>query len=70
MKTINKQFEDHFINFMMNPLNDGTFTSQKLWEIEFNSGGHVNIQEDGKVWLSGDNGRIEMSELTLMNLEN
>jgi len=70
MKNINQQLEDHFINFMMNDRNEGTKTFEMLWDIEFNEGGKITMERDGILWISGDNGRILLSDLTEKNLEN
>lgn len=69
METLTTELENHFINFMMNEFNSNTLMFKKLWEIEFNEGGKVTL-EFGEVWVSGDNGRVSMSELTFKNLTN
>ena len=70
MKSITQHLEDHFINFMMNDGNAGTFMFAQLWQIEFNEGGRVLVQANGNITLSGDNGILLLDELTMKNLTN
>jgi len=70
MRSITQHLEDHFINFMMNDGNAGTFMFDQLWQIEFNEGGRVLVQANGNITLSGDNGILLLEELTMKNLTN
>lgn len=64
MTAILNQLREHFLDFMMDQNNASTFTFDKLWEIEFNEGGKITM-EWNELWISGDNGRCKLTELTI-----
>jgi hypothetical protein len=62
METTFNQLKEFFLNFMMNDHNEGTLLHSELWIIEFHEGGSVS-NENGEIILSGDNGRINLSQI-------